>query len=84
MSILDAIQKLDNLVDDSDPDFESSQILHAYQTAESLRKKYPNYDWIHLVGLIHDLGKVLLLPEFEPVAIYIFCSDRQHLLQQAS
>nr|POF01660.1 inositol oxygenase 1 [Quercus suber] len=25
---------------------------------------YPDEDWLHLTGLIHDLGKVLLLPSF--------------------
>lgn len=64
MNILQAIQKLDNIIDDSDPDTELSQLAHAYQTAEALRKFYPENDYLHLVGLIHDLGKVLLLSEF--------------------
>ncbi|KAA8540322.1 hypothetical protein F0562_024759 [Nyssa sinensis] len=32
--------------------------------AEAIRKDYPNEDWLHLTGLIHDLGKVLLHPSF--------------------
>jgi inositol oxygenase len=64
MTLWDAISKLDKIIDESDPDLNSSQILHAFQTAEGIRKNYPEYDWLHLVGLIHDLGKVLLLPEF--------------------
>ena len=64
MDIWDAIKRLDSIVDDSDPDLDIPQIHHAYQTAERLRLKYPDLDWLHLVGLIHDLGKVLTLPEF--------------------
>lgn len=64
MSIWDAINRLDSIIDESDPDTDSAQIVHAFQTAEALRKRFPDKDWLHLVGLIHDLGKVLLLPEF--------------------
>jgi len=64
MSIWEAIQKLDDLVDDSDPDTDLPQIVHALQTAEGLREKYPEYDWLHLVGLLHDLGKILAHPDF--------------------
>jgi hypothetical protein len=38
--------------------------LHAYLTAESLRKRFPEEDWLHLIGLLHDMGKVLSLPAF--------------------
>lgn len=31
---------------------------------KALRAKYPEYEWLPLVGLIHDLGKILVLPEF--------------------
>lgn len=58
MTIWDALCKLSKLIDDSDPDTELSQIDHAIQTAEAIR-----YDrkprWMQLVGLIHDLGKIL-------------------------
>jgi len=64
MTIWQAIDKLDTLVDDSDPDADFPQIYHALQTAEELRKLYPDNEWIPLVGLIHDLGKILALPEF--------------------
>lgn len=64
MSIWEAINKLDKIIDESDPDLDLPQIVHALQTAENLRQQYPNLDWLHLVGLIHDLGKILLLPEF--------------------
>jgi len=64
MSVWEAISKLDQVVDESDPDTDVPQIYHALQTAERLREKYPDEDWLHLCGLIHDLGKILLLPEF--------------------
>eukprot|EP01124_Arcella_intermedia_P036397 TRINITY_DN951_c0_g1_i3.p1 TRINITY_DN951_c0_g1~~TRINITY_DN951_c0_g1_i3.p1 ORF type:complete len:276 (-),score=55.58 TRINITY_DN951_c0_g1_i3:82-909(-) len=64
MTLWDVIHKLDELVDDSDPDADFPQIYHALQTAESLRRDWPDLDWMHLVGLLHDAGKVLALPEF--------------------
>jgi inositol oxygenase len=65
MSCWDAALLLNEIVDDSDPDTEQSQIIHLLQTAESLRKAWPgpDYDWLHLVGFIHDLGKVLAHPQ---------------------
>ena len=35
--------------------------VHLFQTAERIREVHPDKDWFHLVGLIHDLGKVLAL-----------------------
>jgi inositol oxygenase len=65
MSCWDAVLLLNELVDDSDPDTEQAQIVHLLQTGESLRKLYPGeeYDWLHLTGFIHDLGKVLAHPD---------------------
>lgn len=54
-----ALEKLNELVDESDPDVDIPNIVHAFQTAERIRKDYPNDDWFHLTGLIHDAGKVL-------------------------
>ncbi|MEZ6145846.1 MAG: inositol oxygenase family protein [Planctomycetaceae bacterium] len=60
MGIWEAIEKLNALTDDSDPDTELPQIVHAVQTAEAIRADgHP--DWFVLTGLIHDLGKVLCL-----------------------
>jgi len=64
MSVWDAIRKLDQVVDESDPDTELPQIVHALQTAEGLRSVHPDIEWLPLVGLLHDLGKVIALPEF--------------------
>jgi len=62
-TIMEMIALLDNLVDDSDPDSELPNSIHDFQTAERIRKQWPEQDWFHLVGLLHDIGKVLALPE---------------------
>ncbi len=60
MGIWEAMEYLNQLVDESDPDTQLSQIEHLLQSAEALRKdKCP--DWMILTGLIHDLGKILIL-----------------------
>jgi len=64
MSVWEAIEKLNRVIDDTDPDADFPQIFHALQTAETLRKQWPDHDWLHLCGVLHDLGKVLALPEF--------------------
>ncbi|KAL2338009.1 hypothetical protein Fmac_012455 [Flemingia macrophylla] len=64
MSIWECCELLNEVVDESDPDLDEPQIEHLLQTAEAIRKDYPNEDWLHLTGLIHDLGKVLNLPSF--------------------
>ena len=104
----DIIEKLNSIIDESDPDTDLPQIIHAYQTAQSIKKNYldENYllknnlkiknlfsenewknlpknikniyntdldklysnildwDWLYLVGFIHDLGKILLTEKF--------------------
>ncbi|MEE8218479.1 MAG: inositol oxygenase family protein [Vicinamibacteria bacterium] len=58
ISVWAAIEWLDSLVDDSDPDTDLSQIEHALQTAEAIRRDgHPR--WFIVTGFIHDLGKVL-------------------------
>ncbi|XP_027906068.1 inositol oxygenase 1-like [Vigna unguiculata] len=64
MSIWECCELLNEVVDESDPDLDEPQIEHLLQTAEAIRKDYPDEDWLHLTGLIHDLGKVLNLPSF--------------------
>ena len=55
-----ALDYLNTLVDDSDPDIGLPQIDHLLQTAEAIRADgHP--DWMVLTGFIHDLGKVLCL-----------------------
>ncbi len=58
MGLWEAMEKLDSLVDDSDPDTSLSQIEHNLQTAEAVRRDaHPR--WMILTGFIHDLGKML-------------------------
>jgi inositol oxygenase len=60
MSIWEALEYLNTLVDDSDPDTNLSQLEHLLQTAEQIRRDgHPR--WFILTGLIHDLGKILCL-----------------------
>ena len=56
MGVWEALEYLNTLVDDSDPDTDLSQIEHNLQTAEAIRRDgHP--DWFVLTGLVHDLGK---------------------------
>jgi inositol oxygenase len=60
MTIWEAFDFLNQLVDDSDPDTELSQLQHLLQTSEAIRADgHP--DWMVLTGLMHDMGKVLCL-----------------------
>jgi inositol oxygenase len=60
MPVWDAFNFLNQLVDDSDPDTDLDQFQHLLQTAEAIRNDgHP--DWMVLVGLMHDMGKVLCL-----------------------
>lgn len=60
MSIWEAAEFLNQLVDDSDPDTDLSQLQHLLQTAEAIRADgHP--DWFVLTGFMHDLGKILCL-----------------------
>lgn len=60
MSLWDAVNFLNTLVDDSDPDIDLDQLQHLLQTSEAIRADgHP--DWFVLTGFIHDLGKVLCL-----------------------
>jgi inositol oxygenase len=60
LTVWEAMEFLNTLVDDSDPDIELDQLQHLLQTAESIRRDgHP--DWFVLTGFIHDMGKVLCL-----------------------
>lgn len=60
MTVLEAVEYLNTLVDDSDPDIELSQREHLLQTSEAIRADGHD-DWFVLTGFIHDLGKILCL-----------------------
>ena len=59
MTMNEALKLLDTFIDPSDPDVDVPNSIHAYQTAESIRKRYPEDKQLQITGLIHDLGKVL-------------------------
>jgi len=60
MKLWDAVEFLNTLVDDSDPDTDLDQTQHLLQTSEAIRADgHP--DWFVLTGFLHDLGKVLCL-----------------------
>ncbi|GIY11506.1 inositol oxygenase [Caerostris darwini] len=61
MTVMEALMTLNSLVDESDPDVDIPNMVHAFQTAERIREVHPDLDWFHLTGLIHDLGKIMAL-----------------------
>ena len=63
MTVWDAFEAIakHNFVDTSDPDLTHlSNDHHAFQTAEGLRKA-GEPEWLQLIGLLHDLGKVMFV-----------------------
>ncbi|CAK9786792.1 myo-inositol oxygenase [Cutaneotrichosporon oleaginosum] len=58
MTVWEAMELLNELVDESDPDTSVGQIEHLLQTAEAMRKD-GKPDWMQVTGLVHDLGKLL-------------------------
>lgn len=60
MQVWEAIEHLNRFVDLSDPDMNLPNVMHLIQTAEGMREDN-RPDWMQLVGLIHDLGKVMYL-----------------------
>lgn len=57
-SVWEVFHALKDFTDLSDPDVCCPNDQHALQTAESLRSRgFP--DWMQLVGLMHDFGKVI-------------------------
>merc|ERR1712223_1052501 len=70
-TIMEALDMLNELVDESDPDLDLPNIVHAFQTAERIREEHPDKEWFQLVGLIHDLGKII---PWQPGARSCTCS----------
>ena len=60
MNLWDAMVELNKLVDVSDPDLNLPNVQHLVQSAEAVREN-GGPDWMQLVGLIHDLGKMMYL-----------------------
>ncbi len=58
LNIWTVLQNLNHFVDISDPDINLPNLHHLFQTAEAIRNdNHP--DWFQLVGLIHDMGKII-------------------------
>jgi inositol oxygenase len=60
MPVWEAFSSLNELVNDSDPGTGPDRFQHSLQTAEAIRA-HGHPDWMVLVGLVHDMGKVLCL-----------------------
>ena len=62
-SPLEMLLRLDTFVDPSDPDTALPNSEHAYQAAAMARRLRPDDPYFQVAALIHDIGKVLLLPD---------------------
>jgi len=60
MTMEDAFDQLESYVDSSDPDLDLPNRVHLLQTAEGIRRA-GQPDWMQVVGLIHDMGKIMFL-----------------------
>lgn len=60
LGLWDAMLHLNDLIDVSDPDLDLPNVQHLIQSAEAIRSEN-RPDWMQLVGLIHDLGKIMFL-----------------------
>jgi len=58
MEIWDILEQLNSFTDMSDPDISIPNLYHAFQTAEMMRADNQP-DWMQLVGLLHDIGKIM-------------------------
>jgi inositol oxygenase len=85
MTVREALEKLNDLVDESDPDTSLPNIVHAFQSAERAREEFPEHDWLHLTGLIHDLGKIMAfydMPQWAVVGdtFVVGCDWSEHIV----
>ncbi|KAF2834166.1 DUF706-domain-containing protein [Patellaria atrata CBS 101060] len=64
MTVWEAIEKLNILIDNLDPYTSLSQIEHLLQTVEAIRRD-DKPRWMQLTGLIHDQGKLLFFFDAE-------------------
>lgn len=58
MGVWEAMEKLNTFIDECDLDTQESHMTNLLQTSEALRRD-GKPRWMQLVGLIHDLGKLL-------------------------
>lgn len=48
MTVMEILEKLNELVDESDPDIDVPNSYHAYQTAEGIRQYHPDKPWFQV------------------------------------
>jgi inositol oxygenase len=60
IDIWEVIEKLSDFIDVSDPDINLPNAFHLFQSAEAARKDMQP-EWMQLICLIHDLGKIMYL-----------------------
>ena len=60
MTLRQAYKVLEKYVDASDPDVSLPNVVHNFMAAEAARKA-GKPDWLQLVGLLHDIGKMMFL-----------------------
>jgi len=76
-SMWEMFMAVGELTDESDPDVDDKQILHAIQSAEAARAN-GEPRWMQAVVLVHDTGKVLatnLLPDREALPQWAVVGD---------
>lgn len=54
---------------------EIKQMYNGYKTINSMYYYIKNWDWLPLLGFVHDLGKVLALTEFGSLPQYLVVGD---------
>ena len=60
MTIWECCELLNDVIDESDLDSDLPQMEHLLQTAEAIRRDYPDEEWLHLTGLIHGIHTILV------------------------
>ena len=61
LTIWEALKEMGKFIDKSDPDISLPNLVHLFQTAEGARNDPTAPPWMAVIGLIHDLGKILFL-----------------------
>lgn len=59
MTMTDALKMLNEYIDPSDPDVDTPNLFHAYQSAQSIVRDDPDNFDLQITALIHDVGKIL-------------------------
>jgi inositol oxygenase len=59
MHVQTVFDDLSTFVDISDPDISLPNFYHGIQTAESIRKDGHPPQWLQVIGIIHDIGKIM-------------------------